>query len=256
MKIQIGSFTEKGLRRKQEDAEYAVQSLERTPFCWLAVADGMGGHAHGDDASRTAIESLDNIPTSENGMRRFFDRADYRVTSIGTDLPNSRKRSGPGTTLTAAFIQSGKMLLGHIGDSRCYLLRGDVMKQLTQDHNVAAVIKANDPSAEPDARWYATLTRGLGNWSISDSSDWQKDAKGNPSPYDVISLSPMPGDALLLCTDGVHGVNVPLQMMLSSGRYRTDGEPAEITAKKIVEAALRAGSRDNCTAVVAYIEEI
>lgn len=101
MKIQIGSFTEKGLRRKQEDAEYAVQSLERTPFCWLAVADGMGGHAHGDDASRTAIESLDNIPTSENGMRRFFDRADYRVTSIGTDLPNSRKRSGPGTTLTA-----------------------------------------------------------------------------------------------------------------------------------------------------------
>src|SRR5262249_13739243 len=125
--------------------------------------------------------------------------------------------------------RNGKVTVSHIGDSRLYHFSKGVLKQITRDQGSGS--------------W---VHRALGNWKGAIKDDWQRLSDGTRTPYDGYEFAGNPGDALILCTDGVHGVFSDREML----EFLRDGDEAA----DIVKYSLDAGSHDNCTAIVARFE--
>jgi PPM family protein phosphatase len=139
-----------------------------------------------------------------------------------------------------------QVVLGHIGDSRAYLLRKreedgalsiKPIKQITRDHSEGPYID-----------------RALGNWDSDRSvrSEWQLDENGKPSPYDVSIVKVRTGDMILLCSDGIHGVLSDEQIL--SATHIPFSLGFEALPAAVVRDALNAGSSDNCTVVLGIVE--
>jgi protein phosphatase len=221
------------LREGNEDAAYAGPRL-------LAVADGMGGHAGGEVASRIAIESIasldDDVPGTDvlAALRDAITSAQHgirdRVDGDGT-------LEGMGTTLTALLWTGSRLGVAHVGDSRAYLLRGGALEQITHDHTYvqelvdAGRITADEAHAHPQR---SLLTRAL-------------DGRDDPHP-DLSVREVRAGDRFLLCTDGLCGVVSDETI----GDALADGTPGD-AADRLVELALRGGGPDNVTVVVADV---
>lgn len=189
----------------------------------LAVADGLGGAPAGEVASRLAIQTLvESIlrPQLSVGdlpmwLRRVFLECQKRIE---TDTAVHPERHGMGTTLTFAFVMDARLVVGHVGDSRCYRLRGGALRQLTRDHTVVGHI----------------LWNCLGG--------------ANPELLpDIREESLEPGDTLLVCSDGL---TLELEDPEIASQLR-ESPTAEDACKSLVEAALHAGGRDNVTVIVA-----
>ena len=200
------------------------------------VADGMGGHAAGEVASREAVEAMRDsyeAPGSTDDVRQAVRLANGAVWKRGTDNPSYR---GMGTTVTAvAVVEGGKLAVANVGDSRTYLLRDEELVQLTQDHSfVQEAVRTGQltrSQAESHPR-RSQLTRALG---VGDDVD-----------VDVDVVEPLTGDRLLLCSDGLWdevGDEV-ITMVLNN---HPDPEEA---ASKLVVWAKEAGGRDNITVIV------
>jgi len=216
----------------------------------MAVADGVGGHAAGEEASRHALAMLvklvvmtpdwifraDDPPFAQEVMRR----ASKRFAEIDHALAEEAKADpalyGFGTTMTLAANIVKDLFVAHIGDSRAYLFRGGTLHQLTRDHTVVrelceAGIITHAQVATHHLRH--ALTRYLGG---------DKGAKP-----DVHRVTINDGDCLLLCSDG-------LPEMLPDDRISgllADDEPSEKTCQRLMDRALAAGGKDNVTVVVA-----
>ena len=157
------------------------------------VADGMGGHAAGEVASREAVEAMRDAyetPGSTDDVRQAVRLANGAVWKRGTDNPSYR---GMGTTVTAvAVVEGDKLAVANVGDSRTYLLRDDELVQLTEDHSfVQEAVRTGQLSrsqAESHPR-RSQLTRALG--------------VGDDVEVDVDVIEPLTGDRLLLCSDGL-----------------------------------------------------
>jgi PPM family protein phosphatase len=148
-----------------------------------------------------------------------------------------------GTTIVAARAAGGRLSVAHVGDSRLYLLTGSALRQVTQDDSWMASMLADDPSADPLLLEHHPLRNALTNVVGASSR----------TEVHVVEQRLTGGELLLLSTDGVHG-------MLDDGRIerlmRDDEEPRAI-AHAVIGAALKRGSRDNCTAVVArYVADL
>jgi protein phosphatase len=207
----------------------------------LAVADGMGGHPAGDVASRIALEALTNafsaVPQGDVGLalKQAYRKANELIFQAGDRDP---AQAGMGTTLTAALLRGKYATIANVGDSRAYLLRGNGLTQVTRDHTlVADDVAAGRVSAEAARRdpRRNVLTHALGTQSRLDSS--------LPSIFEVTLL---PGDRLLLCSDGLYDVLDDVDI----GRALR-GQEAERAADALVALAKERGTRDNATAVVA-----
>ncbi len=207
MDFVFAKYSDRGRRRFNEDSVEAktVPRNARGIRAFLAVADGMGGLAAGDVASRTAVNTFEKYilksiaaktPDREDGIDSLVLRAYLDVN--GKVLEEGRKsaaRQGMGTTLTAALVLSdGTYVIANVGDSRAYLINEHGIAQLTEDHSaLAEAIKAGTMSAEEGrGHPYANaLTRCIG--------------EEEPLTVDVFPLSrASEGDVLLLCTDGLH----------------------------------------------------
>jgi len=217
----------------------------------LVVADGMGGQAAGERASALAVQTLTRYTL--NTMPWFFrldprhedDLNDELVealercqTAVQADSAGRPDLQGMGTTLTMAYVLWPRLYLVHAGDSRCYLMRGGALKQLTTDHSVAQQLVDQGtltPEAAEQSRWAHVLVKAVGG---NDST------RLNP---DVYKSSLCGGDTLLLCTDGLtkHVPEDALARELASTR------PAEQVCRALVEAANEAGGTDNISVVVA-----
>lgn len=210
----------------------------------VAVADGMGGQPSGSIASRVAVEVFvekvrTDFPLSKSGsmsplsLQQFGDAA---VRACQRELASELERSGsdslPGSTLTAGVISGHYLYLFHVGDSRCYLLRGLELQQLTQDHTIyAEIIRAGLPSdgAPPSSR---QLLRA-----------------GSKVDTSVVRLKK--GDTILFCTDGVTG---PLSHeAVHAVLTNSSSESARHVAERLIEQALIYGGTDNATAVVVKV---
>ena len=248
MKITFYAHTAQGKRQEQQDS-FLMLGDSALGLQIAAVADGMGGHPRGADAGREAINPFREIfvPTAFRSeqeavaeMRRVMRVADDAVTRLGLmGTADNNYRLGPGSTLTVVAAHPDapfQVILGHIGDSRAYLLRRRGIKQLTRDHT----------------RGYG-IDRALGNWSTdrSQSSLWHFDGNGKPTPYDVEAVKVQTGDTILLCTDGIHGVLSDEQILTATHIPFSLGFEALPAA--VVRDALNAGSTDNCTVVVGVV---
>ena len=206
------------------------------------VADGMGGHAAGEIASRiaadTALEALRRTaPPSAATLRDTFREARDRIAECCDDQPETQ---GMGTTLTVALLEpTGQLRIGHIGDSRLYRLRGGELLQVTRDHTwVQQEIDAGRlrPDEAPNHPFSHILSRVL--------------TAADPSAPDVITTQVDPGDLLLLCSDGLYNMidGQPLIDILS----RDGHDPGTIVAG-LIAAANRHGGADNITAIVVRV---
>jgi protein phosphatase len=199
----------------------------------LAVADGMGGHQAGEVASATAIEALQSGLQEGRPIDEAIVDANTAVVERASGDPELR---GMGTTLTAAVFDDDQVLvIGHVGDSRAYLLRDGEFEQLTDDHSVVAELIAagqlTEAEAEIDPR-RAMITRALGI---------DVDVE-----VDVINVDLAVGDRLLFCSDGLTTM-VRDDAIADVLRTETDRTRA---AQELVEAANSAGGADNITVVL------
>jgi len=240
------------VRKTNEDAFVSDASVRL-----FAVADGMGGHDAGEVASRLAIEALTsfirrsakdsdfswpygldgNLTYDGNRLRTAIHLANRRIFR---EAENNDEFSGMGTTLVGVLANSTRIAIGHVGDSRLYLLRKGVIEQLTRDDSWAATILAHDPRVKPaDLAHHPmrnVLTNVLGAREQVDVHLAERDLES--------------GDVLLLCSDGLHGVleGDVLKQLLQA-------EPdVDRAAQELVEAALDHGARDNVTALVVRYE--
>jgi protein phosphatase len=207
----------------------------------LVVADGMGGHPAGDVASQmamnTLIEAFPTLPDGDLGLalKQAYRRANEAVFQAGQDEP---AHGGMGTTLTTALLHGKYATVANVGDSRAYLLRGNALTQVTRDHTVVAeeVVQGRltVDAARRDPR-RNRLTHVIGTHPRLESK-----------LPDVFELTLLPGDRLLLCSDGLYDV-------LDDGDMRRalqDQDPGD-AARELVQSAKERGTRDNATAVVA-----
>lgn len=220
----------------------------------MFVADGMGGMAAGDVASRMAVTKLiemiverpdwilsvdkeQDLKTVLQRMTRRFLRVDQ---SIKEQARLDMTRRGMGTTLTVAGTLGSNLLIAHVGDSRAYLLRDDKITQLTKDHTVAqALIDAGvNPDDPVSSSLQHLLTAALG----------ALDAEIDP---EVSRWNLSPGDQLLLCSDGLTRM-VDNNSILLAAR---EANSAARACHNLIELALAAGGLDNVTVVLARFGE-
>ena len=200
----------------------------------VAVADGMGGHAGGEVASRIAIETISNSPDS---------RIDERIIDANETIAAEGKvdpaLAGMGTTISAADIfADGTALIGHVGDSRIYLLRSGILRQLTRDHTLVAQWVADGRITPDEAAVHpqrSMLMRAVGH--------------GRPLEVDLIEERMLDGDRLMICSDGLSGMidDEMISGLLARGTV-------EEAVWALVEAANGAGGHDNVTVVAVDAE--
>lgn len=205
------------------------------------MADGMGGYAGGEVAARLALDAVaEPLPQAESraeAVRLAFERAHRRIQEVAGQRPEWREM---GTTLTAAWIAGGRALIGHVGDSRAYLVRQGTALQLTQDHSVAAELVRNGHLTEEEARHHPhrhVLTRALGGDQVPE--------------VDVLEVPLQAGDRLVLCTDGLTAALEAEEI----ARIVDAAPSAAAAAEALVQEATRKQAPDNVTAVVAFIED-
>ncbi len=231
MHLLVAARTDVGrIRSGNEDAFLVVDDATL-----VAVADGMGGHQGGEVASATAIEVL------RDGVGRGDTIADA-ITAANDAVYEKAAQDiglrGMGTTLTAGRLDGSTLVIGHVGDSRAYLLRGGDLRQVTADHSVIAELIAAGALTEDEALVdprRSMITRALG---IDDSVD-----------FDVLTVDLDPGDRLLLCSDGLTTMirDDAIREILTTHADRDDAADA------LVAAANDAGGADNITVVVADV---
>jgi PPM family protein phosphatase len=227
MKVEVGAATDVGKVREGNEDSFLV----RPPM--YAVADGMGGALGGEVASSLALETIEQL--SKEGEEALVDRIRRANEVVFERSISDQKVSGMGTTLTVAQLDDDDLRLGHVGDSRAYLLRAGDLRQLTEDHTlVGRMVKAGEITREEaDIHPHRNvLIRVVGT---------------EPEVIvDEVSVALLDGDRVLLCTDGLTG-------MLSEEQIRAilENEPdPQKAAERLVRAANRAGGVDNITVVV------
>jgi len=241
------------VRRTNEDALFKDEALGL-----LIVADGMGGHAAGEVASKLAIEAVAGFirRTSEdqehswpygidsglsfnaNRLRTAVHLANRRVFR---EAENHDDYTGMGTTIVAALFLDQTVSIAHVGDSRLYHAANGDLVQLTRDDSWAATVLGQAPLAGAAPAEQHPMRHVLTNvLGARDTTD-----------IHIQERSVGPNDMLLLCTDGLHGAIEDADIREILGRRG----PVERVAETLVRAALDRGCRDNVTALVAVCEE-
>jgi serine/threonine protein phosphatase PrpC len=275
--LDVGAKTLQGRAHKQNEDQFLVAHL-RSPLIVsrtsvpqlmqgpggatdsmtvLAVADGVTGGGGGATASMVAIETLANvladgwpqaqraattagarqpaasIPTLREELTKAFEEGNLRIQQAASQGPSPRM----GTTLTVAWLYPPIGYIAHVGDSRCYLAREGVLHQLTSDHTLGQALSALGERVEPDSPMHNILSRALGG---GDSND--------PSP-DIRRINLLPGDTLLLASDGVACEVEPDALR----NALTSASPAQTIANSLANMAQVVAGRDDMTAVVARL---
>ena len=246
--IEAYGRTDVGRRRKVNEDSFLV-SPETSLY---AVCDGMGGHNAGEVASRMAIETISafitrsavekeitwpwgldaNLSFDANRLKTAIRLANARVFQAAD---NREELTGMGTTVVTALVSGETMSVGSAGDSRCYLVRGGELKQLTRDDSwVSAalgegILNSDDVERHPLRN---VITKAVG---ARDAID-----------LDVLEHELEPGDVVMLCSDGLHGMIGDQEI----AKILKSPDSLEETSARLVDAANEAGGRDNVTVVL------
>lgn len=230
MSLVCAGLSDRGLRRdKNEDAFACLPDLGL-----FLVADGMGGHAAGEIASRTAASAIpakiqelmqddDLTPLHDArgypcvGARRLVIAVEHANDEIFRTAAANESQRGMGTTVAAVHFSEGYANLCHVGDSRIYRIRNGTIERLTKDHAIAANV----------------LSRALGTSAMVEAT-WRIEKVA-------------PGECFVLCTDGVHGLIADDEILAIVERHADDYAAA---CAALIALANERGGRDNSTALV------
>ena len=235
------------LRQYNEDSLYVcgIDDDISTKGLLLGVADGMGGHNGGDVASQMAVKAVSEYysrdchtgsTSIQEVMIRLVQQANSSIYVVSTD---DCSLSGMGTTLTSVCIFEDEAFLAHVGDSRAYLFRENVLTQLTDDHSlVAQAVREGILTPEQAAKHPQRniITRALGTKDTVE--------------VDSLVINIQEHDILLLASDGLHGFVSDEQIVEIMGK---ESECLDDMTDDLIRAALEKGGPDNVTVVLAKI---
>ena len=228
------------VRQGNEDSAFASAQL-------IAVADGMGGHAAGEVASRIAVQVLQKLaPTlsaediDEDSVEDLLMHSLHSIDAeIAAVTDEDVEKRGMGTTLTALLIRDTRIALLHVGDSRCYRLRGNTLEQLSNDHTVIQELLDQGAISEAEAAEHpqrSMLTQAL---------------RGDGDVTPVLQMYEIKkDDRYLLCSDGLSGVLTDKEIKV--GLKKSDKDEA---IKFLNDATYINGAPDNVTILIADISD-
>ncbi len=227
--LRWGARTDVGLVRDHNEDSYLLQA---PLFC---VSDGMGGHAAGEVASRITVETLaQETPATPNDVQlgECIEKANLAIINAAE---NGEGKPGMGCTATAVCINENMMSVGHVGDSRCYVLHAGKLVRVTHDHSfVEELVDAGEITAD-EARIHpsrSVITRALGS---------------DPDMYaDHFLIDVNEGDRIIVCSDGLNSM-VPDAVIESLAVSSVTPQQA---ADSLVAEALTQGGHDNVTVIV------
>jgi len=231
IQVRASSLTDVGrVRERNEDACFAGRHV-------FAVADGLGGHQAGEVASDLALASVRALDQTDArpAAKGIADAVRKGNRAVHDRAESDESLQGMGTTMTAVVISGDTAFIAHVGDSRCYLIRGGAISQLSRDHTLVARMVSEGRLTPEQAEAHpqrSVLTRALG-------ADRDVDV-------DELRITVMDGDRLLLCSDGLTG-------MLSDDEIRdfvTGGSDLDEICRRLIDAANERGGLDNITVVV------
>jgi len=237
----VASLSDRGrIRGYNEDACFID-----TERCLFIVSDGMGGAQAGDVASKIVVDVLPKmlekeigiaVKTNPNNIKAVLRKTITELSHIlYTESKTKIGLKGMGATIVLAYIQNGKAYIAHVGDSRAYLLRSRLLKQLTRDHSIINILLRSGEITKKEAKVHP--------------------AKGQLSQYvgmeqkvypDLRFINLESGDRLLLCTDGLTGMlsnKTIAQILIKNADPRS-------TCNELIQAANNAGGKDNITVVI------
>ena len=230
------SVTDTGRRRRHNEDAYVCEP----PL--FAVADGMGGAQAGELASGLAAAALRDESTElAGGEQRVDDLIQEANRRVYQRQSEDASASGMGTTMTVALVEDGRVAIGHVGDSRAYLVRDRKLEQLTEDHSLVAELVRSGKLSPEEADSHpqrSVITRVLGTDPDVD--------------VDTFSVDTMAGDLFLLCSDGLTSMVDDETILRLVERNRGDLKAA---AKALVRAANKGGGDDNITVIFFEIAE-
>lgn len=249
MEFKSFGFSDAGKSRERNEDRYLCNKEERL----FLVADGMGGHASGDEASRLAVEALEEfvvrsrkeeikwpIPSRKNlslEQNRLLAGVIYANRRIREVAGQNQSLKGMGTTLLATIVEEDHLAAVNVGDSRLYRIRNGKIKQITRDHSVVAEQERNGMLTEDQARkhpWRHILTSALG-----------LDEKPK---VDLHVVKIMSEDLYLLCTDGLYNMLSGEEILAAIGAIR-DKSLYKMGVSLVLKANL-AGGTDNIAVVL------
>jgi serine/threonine protein phosphatase PrpC len=239
MILKAAAATDVGMRRKGNEDRFALD-----PSLGLfLVADGMGGHTAGQvaselaaDAVMRAVQALDGSSgTLSEKLRAAIGAANRAIFTTAQQRP---EYAGMGTTVVAVLSDGERAALAHVGDSRAYLVRGDRIRQLTDDHSIVGELLRRKEISEAAAREHPhrhVLTRALG-------------VRPSVEP-DLAELTPSLGDVFVLCSDGLTNHLDDSEI----AKHVSDGEDLQEVCDGMVDLANDRGGEDNITVVAARV---
>ena len=254
MRARFAGLTDVGLMRERNEDSLLVVPQHR----FAAVADGMGGHLSGDVASGLAVSTLQDFYTNTVGPDRTWpfpydqeltEEENCVVTAVRlanrqvfTRARQSRTEAGMGTTVVAIMFtpDARQVIIGHVGDSRCYRVRDGKITQLTNDHSLVSEVAEIAPwLSEEEVRELPTnvITRALG--------------MAPDVVVDLLTTTTKVGDVYLLCSDGLNGMVSDDEILATV----IGGKSLEDMCQSLVSKANAGGGVDNTTVIIAKIED-
>lgn len=247
MKVVSAGLTDVGRKRNHNEDSYLIDDELQL----YVVADGMGGHAGGGTASRIAVETIDRelraawegkasafrarVPLQESALPEILRSAVERAClAIFTAAQDDPRLQGMGTTVISLLVKDDHALFAHVGDSRAYLVRGDLIQQISEDHSlVNEQIKAGmiTPEEAKHSRYKNIITRSVG---------FEEEVQ-----VDVMGLVAEPGDTFILCSDGLANMVEDHELRDLSRKF-----PLNELPKKLIDLANERGGDDNITVIV------
>lgn len=249
LELEFAQVSDRGRARSgnEDYLGYAVPSAPAQAHShgWLfALADGVGGHERGEVASRTAVEGLvagfRAAPAGESHLA-LLPRLVQAANSLVYETGVNTRSAGMSTTLVAAALRYDRAVVAHVGDSRCYLIRRGRPTAITRDHTLAGeqarlgLLSARE-AAEASHRHVLSRSLGSDLFVAVDSSEHQL----------------LPGDVLVLCSDGLHGA-VEADEMAHALAHAPD--LAAAAAELVALANLRDGS-DNISVQIVRVQRV
>ena len=267
--VEVSGLSHRGLVRENNEDHFLVSRVDRTmqtlatnmppgavpdrsedTVYGMLVADGMGGHAAGEVASRTAIATLVDLVLrtpdiimrldehyTEEALLRFERRFQEIAKVLREKAKADVRLAGMGTTMTLACSAGSDLIVAHVGDSRAYLLRERRLQRLTSDQTMAQFLADSGMISHHEIESHPMRHVLTGALSTGDG----------PTDVDLTAQRLLNGDQVLLCTDGLFDMVSDTSI---TALLQQPGSTSEV-CQRLVTAANEAGGRDNVTVVLA-----
>ena len=250
IRYRCAAGTDVGLKREHNEDSFLVN--ERLGL--YTVCDGMGGHKGGETASRLAAQTIERelLAAKKRGGQPFRVSEPLERSPLAGALREAMEKAcaavfrkslrdpelqGMGTTCIALLVHGESAIVGHVGDSRAYLVRGGTLTQLSEDHSlVNEQLKAGaiTPDEARHSRFKNIITRSVG---------FEADVA-----VDMMGLEVEPGDRLLVCCDGLSNLVDDPEILDVVSAAPLDGAP-----RRLIELANERGGDDNITVIVIHV---